>query len=97
MCVLSTFLELPAPKMPSDMKNVVGQRIREARYRADRRVTQDELAARLQAMGVAVDRTAISKIEGGSRPITDVEIIAICQALGLTVASLFSGLEGTEK
>ena len=71
------------------MKNVVGSRIREVRHRSGKRVTQDQLAARLQALGVDLDRTAISKIETGRRPVTDIEIIALCDALGVTVAEIF--------
>ena len=71
------------------MKNVVGTRIREARYRSGPKVTQEQLAARLQSLGVAIDRTAISKIEAGKRPVTDIEIITICKALGIKVAMLF--------
>ena len=71
------------------MRNVVGPHIREARYRAGQKVTQQQLAARLQTLGLDLDRTAISKIESGRRPITDIEIIAICKALGIKVANLF--------
>ena len=75
--------------MPGGMKNVVGPRIREARYRGGRKVTQHELAARLQTFGIDLDRTAISKIETGKRPVTDVEIIGVCEALGIRVSALF--------
>ena len=71
------------------MRNVVGPRIREARHRSGRRITQEQLAARLQSLGIDIDRTAISKIEAGKRPVTDMEIIAICDALGIKVATLF--------
>ena len=71
------------------MRNVVGPRIREARRSLSQRVTQEELAARLQALGMELDRSAISKMETGKRPITDVEIVAICRVLGIDVASLF--------
>ncbi len=71
------------------MRNVVGPRIREARYRSGQKVTQQELASRLQTLGVDLDRTAISKIEAGRRPVTDMEIIGICKALGINVATLF--------
>ena len=40
-------------------------------------------------MGVDLDRTAIPKIETGTRSITDVEIVAICKALDVEVATLF--------
>lgn len=72
------------------MRNIVGPRIKEARYTEGRRLTQHQLAARLQTLGVDLDRTAISKIESRRRPITDIEIIAICKALGIRVEDLFS-------
>jgi transcriptional regulator with XRE-family HTH domain len=74
------------------MKNVVGPRIRELRLKGKRKLSQEELAARLQAMGVELDRTALSRIESGERQVTDIEVLAICRALGITVASLFSGV-----
>ncbi len=89
MCSYSTlFASFPTTIIPS-MKNVVGSRIRELRHRAGRRVTQEELAARLQAQGLEIDRTAISKIEAGKRPVTDVEMIAICKALDVKMVELF--------
>ena len=72
------------------MKNVMGPRIREARRRGGQKVTQEELAARLQALGVDLDRTAISKIESGKRPVMDSEIVGISKALRVKVAWLFS-------
>ena len=72
------------------MKNVVGPRIREARYRGGQRVTQEELAARLQALGVDIDQTGLSRIENGDRQVTDIEILAICQALGIDAGHLFA-------
>ena len=71
------------------MKNVVGPKIREARYAGGQRVSQEELAARLQTLGIELDHTAISKMESGKRPVSDMEIIAISKALGVKVESLF--------
>jgi transcriptional regulator with XRE-family HTH domain len=75
------------------MKNVVGPHIRDARLRASRKVSQEELAARLQAMGVQLDQTAVSRIENKERQVTDVELLAICRALGIEVGSLFTDLD----
>jgi transcriptional regulator with XRE-family HTH domain len=75
------------------MKNVVGPHIRDARLRASRKVSQEELAARLQAMGVQLDQTAVSRIENRERQVTDVELLAICRALGIEVGSLFTDLD----
>ena len=52
-------------------------------------MTQQELAARLQALGMDIDRTAISKIEADKRPVTDLEIVAIAKALGVKITELF--------
>ncbi len=77
------------------MGNLVGPRIREARYRGGKKVTQRDLAARLQTLGVDLDRTTISKIESGRRPVTDGEIAAICGALEVTPNWLF-GIDNHE-
>ena len=75
------------------MKNVLGPRIREVRLAADPPVSQEELTARLQAAGIDMDQSALSRIENGERQITDVEIIAVCGALGVDVARLFGGIQ----
>jgi len=48
-----------------------------------------ELAARLQVSGVKIDRPAISKLENGSRPVSDIEVAAIAKALKVSVSWLF--------
>jgi len=68
-------------------KNIVGSRIRKARKES--KVTQMELAARLQVLGIKIDRPAISKLETGSRPVTDIEIAAIAKVLKVPISSLF--------
>ena len=72
-----------------EMKNVVGPGVRAARHAGGRRVTQRDLAAKIQTMGMELDRTAISKIENGKRSVNDIEIVAICKALGVSVVTLF--------
>ena len=61
-------------------KNVVGSRIRSLRSRRNPQTSQEQLVARLQAMGVDMDQSALSRIENGERQVTDVEILAICEA-----------------
>ena len=46
--------------------------------------TQSRLARALQLEGMAVDRSGVAKIEGGYRKISDVEIVIIAKALGVT-------------
>ena len=75
------------------MKNVVGPKIQQLRRNARPKVTQADLAARLQSLAIEIDQTALSRIEHGERQVTDVEIIAISQALEVKVEALFDGAE----
>jgi transcriptional regulator with XRE-family HTH domain len=52
-------------------------------------VSQDDLAGRLAAQGILLDRTAISRIENQSRYTMDYEAAAIARALKVSVAWLF--------
>lgn len=63
-------------------RNICGNRIYEAR--SVRRITQEELAARLQTKGIALERDSISRIENGSRFVADYEVIEIAKALDVS-------------
>ena len=71
-----------------EKKNVVGPRVREARRKARPRISQSDLVARLQLLGVMVDQSAISKIEKGRRPVSDIEVVALAKALKVSVSWL---------
>lgn len=64
-------------------KNISGERIREARLR--RRLTQSELAARLQVEGVIMERDSLSRVEIGTRFVPDYEIPVFARVLGVSV------------
>lgn len=59
--------------------NVSGERIREQRLR--RRLSQSALAAKMQTEGVIVEQDVISRIESGTRLVTDYELLAITKIL----------------
>ena len=63
-------------------KNLCGDRVHEARVR--QRLTQSELAARLQTKGIALERDSISRIEIGARFVADYEVLAISDVLGVS-------------
>ncbi len=73
-----------------DKKNRVGDRVREARKAAEPPITQGELAARLQVLGISVDQSAISKIETGERPVSDMEVVALADALKVSASWLLA-------
>lgn len=65
-------------------KNIIGERVREARLNAKPKVTQVDLLARLEVRGIVLEKTSISKIEAGTRPVSDKELVAFADALHVT-------------
>jgi transcriptional regulator with XRE-family HTH domain len=68
-------------------RNVIGNRIREIRTNAS--ITQEDLTARLNVLGIDIDRPMVSKIENCLREIVDYEIIAFAEALKVPIEDLF--------
>lgn len=66
-------------------KNLIGDRVYQARHKSKPKITQSDLLARLAVRGVELEKTTISKIEAKTRPVTDVELVAIADALGVGV------------
>lgn len=62
--------------------------MRQARKQAKPPITQKDLVARLQVLGLKVDQSTISKIEQGTRPVLDFEVVALAKALKVAVAWL---------
>ena len=60
-------------------KNIVGPRNKEARKL--QKISQAELAARMQTMEVNMDQKVASKIERNRRIVTDYEVACFAQAL----------------
>lgn len=73
-------------------KNLIGNRVKEARHKHKTKVTQIELLSRLQVRGLYLEKTTISKIEAGSRSVTDIELVAIADSLDVSVTWLL-GIE----
>ena len=53
--------------------------------RAKNRITQSDLAARMQVAGVTIERDSISRIERGTRIVTDYELKIFSKALGVSM------------
>ncbi len=64
-------------------KNICGDRVHEARCRL--RLTQSDLAAKLQLEGIIIERDSVSRIEIGTRFVADYELRAIAKILNVTV------------
>lgn len=77
--------------------NLAGPRIRAARDAHRPPLTQDDLSGRLAAIGVTLDRTAITKVENQTRRIADFELAAIAQALNVNVEWLLGMQRGARR
>ena len=71
-------------------KNICGERIRETRLKL--RLSQSDLAARVQVEGVIMERDSISRVEIGTRFVPDYEIPIFAKVLGVSVLWLL-GIE----
>ena len=69
-------------------KNLAGERVHQ--QRTTLRLSQADLAARMQVCGVAIEREAISKIETGDRFVTDYELMVLAQVLGVSMEWLLN-------
>lgn len=74
-------------------KNLCGDRIREARLRL--RLSQSDLAARMQVEGIIIERDSISRIEIGTRFVPDYELPLFAKVLRVSVAWLLDTPEST--
>ena len=70
-------------------KNIAGTVISERRKVLG--MKQKDLLTRLQVRGVDLNISALSKIEGGQRMISDIELAALSDALGITADELLKG------
>ena len=73
-------------------KNLCGDRIREARFK--QRLSQSDLAAKIQVEGVTLERDSISRIEIGTRFVTDYELKIFARVLRVNVEWLLDENEG---
>jgi transcriptional regulator with XRE-family HTH domain len=64
-------------------KNLCGNRVKEARVRLN--ITQTDLAARLQVAGITMERDSVSRIEIGTRFVTDYELAVLAKILGVSM------------
>lgn len=69
----------------SIQRNLIGERVKQAREKAKPKITQVDLLARLAVRGLEMEKTTISKIEAGTRPVTDIELVEIADALGVGI------------
>lgn len=66
--------------------NIAGVKI--AQIRKNLRISQRELADRLQINGLDIDKNAVQRMESGQRFITDIEMISLAKIFNTTAEEL---------
>ena len=68
-------------------RNTVGPLIR--KYRSQKGLTQEALAAKLQVAGLDMDRAAVAKVESQIRSVFDYELAVMARVLKVSAEKLF--------
>ncbi len=71
-----------------DKKNLIGGNLKKLRRKL--KVSQQALSNKLELLGVYVCRGSVSRIEDYSRTVTDIELFAIAEALGVDPNELYN-------
>ncbi len=76
-------------KTAEGLNNVCGKNI--SKLRTELKISQRELADRMQLVGIDIDKNAIQRIECGKRFVTDIEIIAFTKIFDVSFDKLLLG------
>lgn len=68
-------------------QNLVGENVKKARLAA--KMSQKQLAEKLETLAVYICRGSISRIESGERTVTDIELWGISKVLNVPISDLF--------
>ena len=73
-------------KAKNGKNNLCGERI--AALRKEQKLSQRAFAEKLQLSGLNVDKNAVQRIEAGLRFVTDIELVVLKNALGVSYEDL---------
>ena len=71
----------------SEQKNLIGGNL--TKLRTKLKISQQSLSNQLELLGVYICRGSISRIEDCSRTVTDIELFAIAEVLGVDPKELY--------
>ena len=72
-------------------KNLIGEKVK--MLRKEKNLSQQQLSDRLETLAIYICRGSISRIEDGSRMVTDIELYGLAQVLGVSIDNFFNNLE----
>ncbi|MDD5016709.1 MAG: helix-turn-helix transcriptional regulator [Eubacteriales bacterium] len=73
-------------KRPPGNKNIIGNKV--VALRQAKHMKQKDFLARLQTLGMDISPTSLSRLEGQYRLVQDYEVVALAEALDITVEEL---------
>lgn len=72
-------------------KNLIGEKVKI--LRKEKNLSQQQLSDKLETLAIYICRGSISRIEDGSRTVTDIELYGLSQVLGVPIDIFFSNLK----
>lgn len=70
-----------------EINNIVGNSVR--KLRVEKKMSQKDLSNRLETYAIYICRGSISRIESYERTVTDFELKALSEVLGVSIYDLF--------
>ena len=74
----------------NEKSNICGELIEKYRIKQD--MSREDLAKKLQLLGINIDRSSILRIEKGTVILKDFELLSICQILNIDYGDLLKQL-----
>lgn len=71
----------------SKQKNMIGTKVKQLRL--EKHLSQQQLSVRLETLAIYICRGSISRIEDGSRTVTDIELFGLSQVLSTPIEDFF--------
>lgn len=68
-------------------KNLIGEKVKA--LRKEKNLSQQQLSDRLETLAIYICRGSISRIEDGSRTVTDIELYGLSQVLDVPIENFF--------
>ena len=67
-------------------KNIIGNKI--TKLRQEKNIKQKELLAKLQTKGIDINPSSLSKLEGQTRPVSDIELKILAEIFNISADDL---------
>ncbi len=67
-------------------KNIIGNKI--TQLRLENKIKQKELLAKLQTKGIDINPSSLSKLEGQTRPVSDIELKILAEIFDISADDL---------